>query len=266
MLVHHLNCGTMCPPAARWLVNDEQRLVCHVLLIETDAGLVLVDTGIGARDCAEPERFPGLFHKLAKPRMDTTESALEQVRRLGYEPDDVRHIVVTHLDLDHAGGLRDFPRAQVHLHAAECFAATCGPTLTERVRYLRHQVDIGPRWRTYADAGDDWFGFSAVRQLAGMTDDIALVPLIGHTRGHSGVAVRVDDRWLLHAGDAYFSHSTLAERPRTPPGLAVFERIDDFDRAARERNQARLRGLAHSARGDVEIFCAHDPVELARYC
>lgn len=37
MKVHHLNCGTMRPPGT-------PTLVCHVLLVETDNGLVLVDT------------------------------------------------------------------------------------------------------------------------------------------------------------------------------------------------------------------------------
>jgi len=48
MKIHHLNCGTMRP------VKTPEGLVCHVLLVETDNGLVLVDTGPGLRDAAEP--------------------------------------------------------------------------------------------------------------------------------------------------------------------------------------------------------------------
>ena len=47
MKVHHLNCGTMHPPRAPYCV-------CHVLLVETDNGLVLVDAGFGIEDCADP--------------------------------------------------------------------------------------------------------------------------------------------------------------------------------------------------------------------
>ena len=47
MKVHHLNCGSMTPPAS-------PPLVCHVLLVETDGGLVLVDSGFGLDDIAEP--------------------------------------------------------------------------------------------------------------------------------------------------------------------------------------------------------------------
>jgi glyoxylase-like metal-dependent hydrolase (beta-lactamase superfamily II) len=44
---------------------------------------------------------------------------LEQVKQLGFSPRDVRHIVLTHLDSDHAGGLENFPEAHVHVLEAE---------------------------------------------------------------------------------------------------------------------------------------------------
>lgn len=51
------------------------------------------------------------------------ETAIRQVERLGYTADDVRHIILTHLDIDHSGGLSDFPAAQVHVLQAEIDAA-----------------------------------------------------------------------------------------------------------------------------------------------
>ena len=60
MQIHHLNTGTMCPMGRR-LVNgtgslfQRARLVCHCLLVETDDGLALVDTGIGLGDIATPD-------------------------------------------------------------------------------------------------------------------------------------------------------------------------------------------------------------------
>ena len=55
MRVHHLNCGTLCPHGRRLLAGEGGLLepatvVCHCLLIETDDGLVLVDTGFGVED------------------------------------------------------------------------------------------------------------------------------------------------------------------------------------------------------------------------
>jgi glyoxylase-like metal-dependent hydrolase (beta-lactamase superfamily II) len=64
-----------------------------------------------------------------RDRMDT---AVEQVRVLRYTPDDVLHIVMTHLHFDHAGGLPDFPKAQVHVYAPEYHAAQHRRAFMER--------------------------------------------------------------------------------------------------------------------------------------
>jgi hypothetical protein len=77
-----------------------------------------------------------------------------------------------------------------------------------------------------ASPREKWFGLSCVQPIADV--ELALVPLIGHTLGHAGVAVRVDRRWLFDAGDAYFllprnghrtasMHARPSYRPRTPP-------------------------------------------------
>src|SRR5438552_1900579 len=81
--------------------------------------------------------------------------------------------------------------------------------------------------------------------LAGLPPELLLVPLSGHTRGHAAVAVREDSgRWLLHAGDAYFYRDeTDPENPRCTPGLRVFQRMAEMDRAQRLANQQRLREL-----------------------
>ena len=58
MRIHHLSCATFCPPLAT-LVLPHGHLCTHVLAIESDEGLVLVDTGIGSADVAEPRRRLG---------------------------------------------------------------------------------------------------------------------------------------------------------------------------------------------------------------
>jgi glyoxylase-like metal-dependent hydrolase (beta-lactamase superfamily II) len=55
-------------------------------------------------------------------------------------------------------------------------------------------------------------GFEAVRDLDGLPPEILLVPLAGHTWGHSAVAIDTGDGWLLHAGDAYFFRGESAGR------------------------------------------------------
>lgn len=266
--VHHLNCGTMCPHGGKVIGTpggwfEPGRMVCHSLLVETDDGLVLVDTGIGVADIAEPARLGRPFVAVVRPRLDPQETAVAQIQALGFQAADVRHVVVTHLDLDHAGGIPDFPDAQVHVHARE-HAAAMKPSRRERERYRRPHFAHKPNWVLHQEDGERWFDFDAVRALPGGGDEVLLIPLHGHTRGHCGVAVRTGEGWLLHCGDAYFHHGEMRTPPECPPGLRVFQNIVQVERAARVRNQQRLRELAAAKAGGVRLISAHDPVELER--
>lgn len=271
MRIHHLNAGTMCPVAAR-LVSGEgglferARMVCHVLLIETADGLVLVDTGLGTGDIADPKRLGGAFVNVLGARLDPAETAVAQVKALGFSPDDVRHVVLTHMDLDHAGGLGDFPKAKVHLHAREHEAAMARKTLQAKSRYIPGQWAHGPDWQLYGAAGESWFGFDGVRALSDSETEVLLIPLHGHTAGHCGVAVRTPEGWLLHAGDAYFFRGSIAEEASAPFGIRLFQRITDTIGTARRQNQERLRQLNRSKGKEIRIFCAHDPHEFSRCC
>ena len=242
------------------------RLTSHCLLIETDsAGLVLVDTGYGLRDVADPRgRLSKFFLALNKPELREEMTAHRQISRLGLDPEDVRHIVLSHLDFDHAGGLDDFPRATVHLMRDEVRSATARTTVIDRMRYRPQQWSSRERWRTYEpEAGESWLGFGCVRELRDVGPDILLVPLIGHTLGHAGVAVRQATGWLFYAADAYFYHGEMdIERPRCTPGLRAYQRLMDKDRPRRVSNQRALRSLKRTQGDLVSLFCAHDVVEF----
>jgi len=272
MRVHHLNCTSMCPPGGRFIdgktpLYRPATLVSHCLLVEAPDSLVLVDTGLGLDDVRSPAtRLSPLFRAVNRPRLREPLTAVRQIEALGYSPRDVRHIVLTHLDFDHAGGLDDFPFAAVHLLDAEEKAAAHRRTPIDRMRYRPEQWSSRPRWVTYPRSeGEPWLGFECVRRLAGVPPGILLVPLPGHSAGHSGVAVEADGGWLLHAGDAYFHRDEIRpSRARTTPGLGAFQRLVETDHGERLNTQARLRDLARDHEGDVEVFCSHDPIEFER--
>ena len=264
--IHHLNCGTMCPRGARLLTGAggllaPARLVCHCLLIEGAEGLVLVDTGFGLEDARNPRQLGLAFNAVVRPQVTAADTAITQIRELGLDPHDVRHIITTHLDLDHAGGLPDFPDAEVHLLGRELGAALA-PSWRERPRYVAAHWAHGPRWVEHDTGGEQWHGFDSVRILPGSDAEILLIPLQGHTHGHTGVAVRNGERWLLHCGDAYFHHGEVATPPHCPPALAAFAAFDQVDGAARRGNVERLRDLAAREPGEVELVCSHDPLYL----
>lgn len=277
MQIFHLNCGTDCPLGGALFdgrsIGPVGRIVCQCLLIETDShGLVLVDTGYGLRDVAHPHARPNPritlpWRLMLNIRLHERDTAVRQIEALGYRAADVRHIVATHLDFDHAGGLEDFPNATVHVMQREYDDAT-GPRagMVARNRWRPAQLDGVGRWQCYGARGERWFGFDAVRDLHGLPPEILMVPLPGHTWGHAGVAIRQDDgRWLLHAGDAYFYRGEMRQaRRRCTPGLRAYQRLMEVDATARIDNQQRLRRLSIERRDTVTVTCTHDPVELER--
>ncbi|MEV0246219.1 MBL fold metallo-hydrolase [Nocardia sp. NPDC050712] len=254
MRIHHLNCGTM-----------SMGVVDHCLLIETGTGLVLVDTGYGLGCVHDPGRMIGPARFALGTKLRENETAIRQIEGLGYDPADVRDIILTHLDLDHAGGLADFPDATVHVHGLELRAVTEPKTVAERLRYRRQQWAHEPKWLVNENvSGGDWFGFGAVRDLPGLPSEILVVPLPGHTRGHIGVAVDTGSGWLLHAGDAYYLGSEIDPvRPHTPLIWRLYETGAILARAYHE-NRRRLAELNRAHGSEITIFSSHDPRAFRR--
>lgn len=263
MKIHHLNCATIRPFA--FVLSDtatlfsRANLVVHCLLVETEAGLVLVDSGYGIQDRTQPALPLRTFMALSGSSRSLEEAAANQILNLGYSLKDVRHIVQTHLHLDHAGGLPDFPHAQIHVHALEYQGAMHPRTFSELFCLSAHWAHQ-PEWMLYTPSGKRWFGLEAMRVLPGVSPEIWLIPLPGHTRGHCAVAVKTTNGWLLHCGDAYISRSdidperTSCSRPSwiQPAATRLFSQVP------------RLRDLLRQHGDEIDLFCAHDPFELAR--
>ncbi|MBF6301990.1 MBL fold metallo-hydrolase [Nocardia amamiensis] len=271
MHVHHLDAGGTRPFGGRLFdgrpgVLREADGACHCLLIEHSAGLALVDTGYGEQAMVRPDVWVGRkLIRQSNPVLDRP--IVRQIEELGFSRNDVRDIIVTHLDLDHAGGLADFPQATVHVHQAELDAVGGPFGRREKFRYRPVQFEHGPKWSAYgeSDSRDEgWFGFQAVRELRGLPPEILMVPLAGHTRGHVGVAVDTGSGWLLHAGDAYTYHGQMATKPSMPIGTRIFQWYVDTRRRARIENQRWLRELARDHRDAVTVFSAHCATEFQR--
>ena len=191
MPIYLLNCGTMRP----YFPRVENGVTC--LLVETNQGPVLVDTGFGTRDYLSPNRSMNLFLSLMRSPRDINETALHQVQRLGYSPGNVGHIIQTHLHLDHAGGHPDFPHAQVHVLKQEYEHVMAHTGWEYHPEHWAH----GPSWVLHELLGEKWYDFSAIC-LPGFDPEIWLVPLTGHTPGHTAVAIQREHGWVLHGGDA----------------------------------------------------------------
>jgi len=273
MKVHHLNCISSCPLGGALMdhgkesILERAHLTNHCLLVETPTELILVDTGFGLHDVHNPHsRLSEFFLKMLEPEFKEELTAIRQIEKMGFDPLDVRHIVLTHLDFDHAGGLDDFPHAKVHMLKEEMDYALLQKTWLDRQRYRPQQWQTKQNWIAYErDIGESWFGFEKVSGLQGLPPEIAFIPLIGHTFGHAGIAIQQSDKWLINAGDAYFYHGEMnLQEPHCTPGLTMYQVLMEKNHKARVWNQERLRTLKQDHSHEVKIFCSHDAHEFQK--
>ena len=270
MQIHHMNAGEMQPLGGalfdgRTPGAGPAHLVCHCLLLETGSGLVLIDAGVVGRDTERSAaRIGPVFVSAFNIRLRSEDSAAAQIERLGHRPGDVAHIVMTHMDFDHVGGLPDFPGATIHLSGAEAQAVRSPAGPKERARYGAVRAMDGSRWHTYDHFPAEFFGLPATH-----LDDVPAVMLValpGHTRGHCGVAVDLGrGQFLLHAGDAILNARELdPERPSMPTLARMLQWSMESSQPQRRRSLSALRRIQRDQARHVQILCTHDPYQLAQ--
>ena len=170
------------------------------LLVETEQGLVLVDTGLGTDDYVHRSGILNVFRIITRVPLDPSQAAVRQVAALGYNPREVRHVVLTHMHFDHCGGLPDFPWAKIHVYRREYEAFLDRPRQFADLAYVRRHIAHGPDWAFYDDTGEKWYDFDAIRLP--FEPQMWLLPLPGHTRGQCGVVVKTSRGWLFQTSDA----------------------------------------------------------------
>jgi glyoxylase-like metal-dependent hydrolase (beta-lactamase superfamily II) len=235
MSIRILKCASMSPWFPHW------HLAAPCLLVETEQGLVLVDTGLGIHDYQSPSRMVRFFNLDFGTKNNPEQTVLRQIIKLGYKPDDLRHIVLTHLHFDHAGGLPDFPHAQVHLHRRE-YEAMLHHQGFMQLAYDRLDFAHEPQWVLHEQPTDTWEGFDAIRLP--FTPEMYFIPLFGHTRGHCGVAVQDGDGWLFLGADALPTNVQFDILPNWIYRLVIGPHVP------------RLRAWAE-AHPDVRILAGH---------
>ncbi|MBX3029268.1 MAG: MBL fold metallo-hydrolase [Chloroflexi bacterium] len=190
--------GTVFGPVPRmmWerLVADEmtpdglltQALNC--LLIETPAGRVLVETGIG-------ERYDE--HHRAQ-RGVAGDPILPSLRTAGFEPDSVDAIALSHLHFDHAGGLlaadgtRAFPNARVVAQAAE-WESALGTNPRLQASYDQAELRLVEPWARGTSADGE----------AEVMPGVSVVRTSGHSGGHQAIIVRGPSGTVGFIGDLF---------------------------------------------------------------
>jgi len=253
MKTHHLNCMTF---------HFGVQSITHCLLVETNKSLVLVDTGLGLRDYKNPSRKMKAFTAINRVPKDEEETAFRQISRLGYSPQDVRSIVLTHLHLDHSGGLSDFPWAEVHVLGVEHHAALHSRSVKSLIGYDATHWEHDPQWVLHDPIRDGWFGLPSSLVLDDNGKRIFLIPLFGHSPGHSGVAVETESRWLLHCGDAYVRDSQIDP---DQPGSAFPKWATLLEKALFPSSTIEcIREVVRDYGSQIQAFPSHDPIAFVK--
>jgi glyoxylase-like metal-dependent hydrolase (beta-lactamase superfamily II) len=183
-------------------------------LVNTGKQLILVDVGAGTWWGG------GALGRLAG-----------SLRSAGYTPADVNIVLVTHLHSDHVGGLttqdgkRVFPHADVYVAKAES-DFWLSPDVAARA-----PKDAQPFFQSAQAIAAPYIKAGKWHTLGGsepMVDGMTLVPLPGHTPGHTGYEFSSQGHKVLFWGDIVHALRVQLQRPEV---TAVFD-IDQTAAAA----------------------------------
>ena len=165
----------------------------YSFIVEHPDGLIAIDTGMPTRARSPRPRLQRRFVPDPGPEHEIGPA----MRAAGLDPAEVRTVILTHLDWDHAGGLGHFPQAEVLLHRPEhAFAQTAAG----RWRYEPNLWPPGFTPTVYDLDPEPCGPFPASRTV---TDDgtVRIVPIPGHSIGQVGVIVRHHDVDLFFVAD-----------------------------------------------------------------
>jgi N-acyl homoserine lactone hydrolase len=231
------------------------------LLEHPTVGPFIVDTGHHASMAVDPKGSYGpILGRAAGShiRMGEGDAMPDQIRARGVDPRDIKLVVMTHLHLDHASGVSQFPDATFIVTAREWQAATDGPGI--RSGYITRQFDHAFDWRTIDFDGDEVSSYKSFGRTLDLFGDgsVRLAYTPGHTPGHTSLVVRTAEGEFLIAGDSAYTMRTIKESAM-PYGPADEH---EFRRSLKEvqRYVEQTPGAAVCPGHDLEAFRALKPV------
>ena len=172
--------------------NWTEPLPIYAFVIEHAEGLIVVDTGETAR-VAERGYFPWwhpYYRYAVQEWVQPEEEIGPQMRAMGFEPNDVRWVLLTHLHTDHAGGLVHFPKAE-HLVARHEYANATGVMGLIRGYPSNRWPPVRP---TLVDMQPEPIAPFPSSYRVTQAGDVHFVPTPGHTPGHLSVVVTAPSR------------------------------------------------------------------------
>lgn len=217
------------------------------LFIDHPKGKVLFDTGNAVEVVEGKEEHWGAILAAYDPVMTRQQWCVSAVKSIGVQPEDITHVILSHLHLDHAGGVGLFPNAKYIVQKDEVHYAYA-PDSFMRGAYIRKDIDKNADWFYLHGWEDDKFDLFGDGSLV-----IYFTP--GHTPGHQSLAVTLPKTGkLFFAADCCYTDENLEKN--ILPGLA-------WNFGDCERTIQRLRHLRDEE--GFKIVAGHDPESWKQY-
>jgi glyoxylase-like metal-dependent hydrolase (beta-lactamase superfamily II) len=220
----------------------------YSLVVDHPDATVLIDTG--SHHAAGEGHWPRWLFEIGY-QPDAADHRLdEDLAAAGYDIAEVDAVVMSHLHLDHAGGLEFFDGRDVpiYVHRREleyAWFSAATPQGVGNIGYVRADFDHHLQWHPIE------------RDRRAILPGVELIHLPGHSPGLLGTLLELDDHGhVLHAGDA--AHLAENYDREIPPGGGLLENEDDWRRSLR-----RVKHLA--SRHDADVLIGHDTDQLASY-
>ncbi len=211
-------------------------------IIEHPEGIIVIDTGETAK-ASRPDYLKGtglngwVNRQLARFNVSASSDLSARLQMLGIRTDHVRWVVLTHLHLDHAGGLGYFPKSEILVSHKEL------------VKPYIAVESFFPSWFSPKPVGyfDEIGGAFDVGHVLTEAGDVILVPTPGHTVGHQSVILKTSKQTFLFGGDACFSPAHL--HSGFIPGI-------NLDRTQARQTLERIRVFVKE--NDAAFLPSHD--------
>lgn len=253
--VSFLRCGSITIPqciAVRGIASFAPCLISHSsVLVRHPSATFLYDTGL----CTDIHSY--LINQSLLFRKTLANFTLEQplsdhLKRLSIEPSHLNFALLSHLHWDHVSGIPDIPTVPLRINHIEYTAAHQG-LLQANSGLVRHLMKDNAI-KLFDCTGPAYAGFPSSHDLFG-DGSIVLVPLPGHTPGHTGMFInRSNGPRLLLVGDAAWVSQNYI-RPATMHPL-IWSRVTHDDATARQTLTALHRfSLRHP---EIPLIAMHD--------
>jgi N-acyl homoserine lactone hydrolase len=176
------------------------------------AGPILIDTGLHPSVAVKPQANLGRLSRFTfkEVQMTPEQAAPAQLRKRGIEPSAVKVVLMTHLHIDHASAISEFPESTFVVSSTEWEAASGKGQLHG---YVKRQFDHGFDYRLLDFEGPDAESFSGFARSFDVFGDgsVRAVYTPGHTLGHMSIVLRTARAEVLVAADAAYLRRTLED-------------------------------------------------------